>query len=112
MECIAFINDLKLEIDTLKDLKNNSNSMEIDKIIAEKESIINTCKENLSKLSNHNIEYRIYLYILQGLCPSKAIEKISNENYLSNTKPVDISTLWKYYKKMKNIIKPSENLVR
>ena len=97
MECIAYINDLKLEI---------------DKIIAEKEDVISTCKENLSKLSNRNIEYRIYLYMLQGLCPSKAIEKVSSENYLNNIKPVDISTLWKHYKKLKDIIKPSENLVK
>lgn len=112
MECIKYINDLTLEIETLKKLKNTSNSSEINKIILEKERIIAICKVNLSKLSSCNIEYRIYLYMLQGLSASKAVERVSNENYLNGTKPVDLSTLWKYYKKMKNIIKPSENQVK
>ncbi len=104
MECIKYINDLVLEIETLKKLKNNYNFREINKIILDKEKIIISCKENLSKLSNYNIEYRIYLYMLQGLSATKAIEKISNENYINGTKPVDLSTLWKYYKKMKKVI--------
>ena len=108
MECIKYINDLETEIQILKDLKGNINcdSFEIDEKIKNKEQLIENCKKNLSKLSDNQICYRIYLHMLNGLNPSKAIEKVAEENYANNVKPTSICVLWEYYKKIKKMIKP------
>lgn len=108
MECIKYINDLEIEIEMLEDLKGNidCDEKEIEEKISKKKELIERCKENLSKLSDNQICYRIYLYMLNGLNPSKAIEKVSEENYRNDIKPVDIPTIWtNYYKKMKKILK-------
>lgn len=108
MDCIPYINDLVTEIKILKDVKANGNC-DVDTInqkIEEKESLVNECKNNLSKLSNNQICYRIYLNMLNGLNPTQAIEKVAHENYINGVKPTDIPTIWKnYYKKMKKILK-------
>lgn len=108
MECIKYINDLNIEINMLNDALENCHDekecQNISKIIESKENKMNRYKENLSKLSDNQIEYRIYLKILNGLSPTKAIEEVANENYMKDISPVDITTLWKkYYKKIKNI---------
>lgn len=107
MECIKYINDLELEIKILKDLKGNIDCdiSEIDEKIKQKEQLIEKCKDNLSKLSDNQICYRIYLHMLNGMKPSKAIEKIADENYMNDIKPNSPSKLWEYYKKMKKILK-------
>ena len=107
MECIKYINDLETEIKILKDLKGNINcdDSEIEEKIKNKEQLIEKCKENLSKLSDNQICYRIYLYMLNGLNPSKAIEKIAEENYIKDIKPNAPSNLWKYYKKIQKKLK-------
>lgn len=108
MECIKYINDLEIEIKMLEDLKGNidCDEKEIEEKINKKKELIERCKENLSKLSDNQICYRIYLYMLNGLNPSKAIEKVAEENYFNGKTPATISTLWeKYYKKIKKYIK-------
>ncbi len=108
MDCIPYINDLQLEIKTLKDIKEscNTNYDYIDKLIEEKETLINKCKMNLSKLSNNKIEYRLYLKILEGKKPSKAIAEVAEENYKNDVKPASTDRLWKiYYKNLKKLIK-------
>lgn len=108
MECIKYINDLETEIQILKDLKGNIDCdiSEIEEKIKNKEQLIEKCKENLAKLSNDKICYRIYLHMLNGLNPSKAIEKVAEENYINDVKPASICVLWEYYKKIKKTIKP------
>ncbi len=106
MDCIPYINDLNIEINILKDVKANGKCDidEINKQIEEKENLINKCKENLSKLSVNSIEYRLYLKILNGVKPSRAVEEIANENYLKDITPATPSKIWeKYYKKIKKI---------
>lgn len=108
MECISYINDLNLEIKTLKDIRDGGfgDIEDINEKIQVKEKLLEKCKKNLAMLSGQKIEYRIYLKILEGKKPSKAIEEISEENYLNDLKPTDISTLWtKYYKNLKKILK-------
>ena len=103
MECIKYINDLEIEIQILKDLKGNikCDVSEIDEKIKNKEQLINKCKENLSKLSDNQICYRIYLHMLNGLNPSKAVEKVAEENYMNNVMPNSIPAIWLYYRKLK-----------
>lgn len=104
MDCIPYINDLLIEIDTLE--KINKNNPEINLKINEKKKIIEECKNNLSKLSENNIEYRIYLYYLNGMSINKAIQKVADENYENNIKPFTERSIYrKYYKNLKEIIK-------
>lgn len=103
MDCIPYINDLLIEIDILEKL-NNNNPKIVSKI-SEKKKILAECKNNLNKLSSNKIEYRLYLKILEGKKPSKAIEELADENYTNGIKPTDISTLWtNYYKKIKKYL--------
>lgn len=103
MDCIPYINDLLIEIDTLE--KINNNNPKINEKIQEKRFLIEKCKSNLNRLSNNKIEYRLYLKIINGLKPSKAVEEIANENYRDGIKPTDVSTIWKnYYKKIKKFL--------
>lgn len=107
MDCIPYINDLQTEIRILKDVRatRECDLEEIDKKIAEKEQLIEKCKDNLSKLSDNQICYRIYLYILSGMKTSKAIERVAEENYLKGIKPSSEAGIYKYYyPKLKKII--------
>lgn len=105
MDCIKYINDLQLEITMLEDLKNNSNTEDIDKKIKNKKDILEKCKSNLEKLSFNQIYYKLYLNILNGLTPSQAVDKVAEDNYLNDVKPTAPSNIWKYYNKMKKILK-------
>lgn len=105
MECIPYIEDLKLEIETLKLIRTEENKYEIDNKIKKKENLIKQCKENLENLSSNQICYRIYLKLLDGLTPNKAVEKVAEENYLKDLKPNTRNGVWNYYKKMKKILK-------
>ena len=79
MDCIPYINDLMIEIDILEKF-DSSDSKVINKI-NEKKNLLEECKINLSKLSKNSIEYRIYLYYLNGMSINKAIQKVADENY-------------------------------
>lgn len=104
MDCIPYINDLKIEIDVLKQINNGSD--EIESKIKQKERQLEIIKDNLSKLSNNSIEYRLYLKILNGVKPTKAIEELAEENYQNGVKPTDVPYIFtKYYKNLKKILK-------
>ena len=107
MDCIPFINDLEIEIKILKDVRANGNSdvSLIDEQIQKKEELLNNCIDNLSKLSDSQIEYRLYLALLSGLNPNRAVEKIADENHFNNIKPNSISGVWNYYQKLQKKIK-------
>lgn len=108
MDCIPYINDLQIEINILKDVNQNNNK-DIQKKIEEKEKLIEKCKDNLEKLSDNKICYRIYRYMLAGLNPSKAVEKVAEENYFNNVKPNSTKIIWtNYYRKVKDILLVSE----
>ena len=104
MDCIKYINDLQLEITMLEDLKNKSNEEDINKKIEIKKDRLQKCKINLEKLSSNQIYYKLYLNILNGLTPSKAVETVAENNYLNDIKPCSVASIWEYYKKMKKII--------
>lgn len=102
MDCIPYINDLLIEIDMLNKLDNGN--PEIRNKIIQKEKLIEDCKNNLLKLSNYKIEYRLYLYILNGLNPTKAVRRVADENYLNDITPCDPSSIWRKYQKMNEIL--------
>ncbi len=107
MDCIPYIEDLKKEIDILEEVKRNSNcnKKQINKIINKKKGTVKKIEINLQKMSGNQIYYKIYLYLLQGLKVSEALEKVSYDNYINDVKPIALSSLWKHYEKMKKILK-------
>ena len=108
MDCIPYINDLMVEIDMLKELKksetNKSKIENMDKLIKSKMILISECKDSINRLSNYQICYKIYLNLLSGLRPTKAVEKVADENYYNDIKPSSVSKIWDYYKKMKKLL--------
>ena len=75
----------------------------INEEIASLESIKKKYIENLSKMDG--IEYRLYAYILKGICPTKAINMVAEENYLKGIKPATEMGILPYYKNVKKICK-------
>lgn len=100
MECIKYINDLEIKIETLERLKGYVDDEEkLNKQINEKKMLLNECKNNLRKLSDNEVCYKLYVYMLDGLSPTKAIEKVAEEYYYSEP------TVWRYYRTLKKMLK-------
>ncbi len=113
--CIKYINDLELEIKILEDIKQNSKCdiVEVENQILDRKLLLEKCKENLSKFSKNKICYRLYLNILNGMTPSKAVEKVAEENLINGIKPTDFTHIWKkYYQKVKKVINTKENTIK
>lgn len=102
MDCIPYINDLLIEIKVLEEL--DSSNPEIKGKILIKREKIDKVKENLSKMSVNSIEYRLYFKILSGRTPTQAVNEIADENFAEDIKPNGITQIWKYYKKIKNLL--------
>ena len=77
----------------------------IKRKIKEKQETIEMIKEDLSKISINSIEYRLYLKILNGKTPTQAVNEIADENFNNDIKPNGTTQIWKYYNKIKKIIK-------
>lgn len=103
MDCISYVNDLLIEIDILN--KINNDDIDIQKKIKEKQKKIEMVKDNLSKISINSIEYRLYLKILNGKTPTQAVNEVADENFASDIKPNGTTQIWKYYKKIKKMLK-------
>lgn len=105
MDLVPLIEDLKLEINMLNDLKTDANNLTIEEKITEKNKIMSNIKSNLKKLSGQQICYRLYLHILSGMTPSQAVAKVSEENIINDIRPSSLTSIWKYYKELKKNIK-------
>ena len=103
MDCISYVNDLLIEIDILN--KINNDDIDIQKKIKEKQKKTKLVKATLSKLSLTSIEYRLYLKILNGKTPTQAVNEVADENFASDIKPNGTTQIWKYYKKIKKMLK-------
>lgn len=103
MDCIPYVNDLLNEINILKQVVDTNEK--IKNKITEKEEKIKIIKENLSKMSVNSIEYRLYLKILNGKTPTQAVNEIADENFASDIRPNGTTQIWKYYKKIKKMLK-------
>ena len=103
MDCIPYINDLQIEIAILNKIADDD--IDVKRKIKEKQETIEMIKENLSKISINSIEYRLYLKILNGKTPTQAVNEIADENFNNNIKPNGTTQIWKYYNKIKKIIK-------
>lgn len=103
MDCIPYINDLQIEIAILNKIADDD--IDVKRKIKEKQETIEMIKEDLSKISINSIEYRLYLKILNGKTPTQAVNEIADENFNNDIKPNGTTQIWKYYNKIKKIIK-------
>lgn len=107
MSWVKYIADLQCQINLIENIKATSkyDDETLEKEIQEKRKLIEECKFNLERLSAESIERRLYLKLINGLKPTKAVEEVAKENYLQNIKPNSLSSIWSYYKKMKKSLK-------
>lgn len=103
MDCIPYINDLQIEIAILNKIADDD--IDVKRKIKEKQDTIEMIKEDLSRISINSIEYRLYLKILNGKTPTQAVNEIADENFNNDIKPNGTTQIWKYYNKIKKIIK-------
>ncbi len=103
MDCIPYINDLQIEIAILNKIADDD--IDVKRKIKEKQETIEMIKEDLSRISINSIEYRLYLKILNGKTPTQAVNEIADENFNNDIKPNGTTQIWKYYNKIKKIIK-------
>ena len=108
-ECLEYINNFEMEIKVLQDLIEKQDNEKIKELLSDN---INSKKDNLIKhknilesISSNTICCRIYAKLLNGKTPTRAVEEVANENYFNNIKPCSVSSMWRYYLKLKDIIK-------
>lgn len=111
MEIISIINDLTDEVEVLTmklnemDGENHlNNKSNLEYILQRIKNIISNCTDILE----NDIERRLYLELLKGNSPTRAVEKIATENYNNNIKPCSLASIWKYYKKLKTIMERNQ----
>ncbi len=99
-------NEANIDICSLSDTNKEEYLKKLEKRISSIEREIDyledkqeTYYDNLSKMDG--IEYRLYFYIVQGIKPTKAIEKVAEENYMKGIKPTTERGIMPYYKNMK-----------
>lgn len=88
-----------------RDCRDEREYKNIQSVIDSKNEKMEFYKENLKKLSDNQICYRIYEKMLNGINPTKAVEQVAEENYLAGVIPCSIPTIWNFYKKLKKILK-------
>ena len=108
-ECLEFINNFEMEINILKDLIEKQDSEKLKKLLSEnvdsKNDSLMKHKSILESISSDPICCRLYAKLLNGKTPTRAVEEVANENYFNNIKPSSVSSIWRYYLKLKDIIK-------
>ena len=52
-----------------------------------------------------DIGKRLHSKINKGVRPTHAVEQVAEENYINDVKPNSISSIWRYYIKLKKVLK-------
>ncbi len=94
----------ELNRESKKEKVNQQYICELSKNKDELERYLNQYKKNLSELDN--IEARLYYKIVyEGLPPTKAINKIADENYARDLRPSSPEHIFRtFYPKIKKLI--------
>lgn len=107
-ECLRYMNGLELEIRILNNLILKSDEEKIKQMLkgeaTRKREILNKYRNTLDEIKDDEICCRLFAKLLKGKKSTKAVEEVANENFLNNIKPNNVSTIWKYYNKIKNIV--------
>ena len=107
-ECIKYMNNFEMEITTIKGLIKKTDNIRMQQLLTkeveDKKTLLNKYRSVLSNLSSNDICCRLYAKILGGAPPTKAVEEVAWENYSKDVKPCSLSTIWRYYSKIKQLL--------
>jgi len=104
-----YIDSIDMEIDLLTKLINKTDSVSIKELLNREIDYKNDFKIKhknlLEQISSNETYMKLYKKLIQGKTASKAVEEVVNENYYNNIKPYSESSIWRYYSKLKELIK-------
>lgn len=107
-ECIKYMNNFEMEIMTIEGLINKVDNEKMQELLSHdidnKKTLLNKYRSVLSNISSDDICCRLFAKILGGTPPTKAVEEVARENYFQNIKPNSLSTIWRYYGKIKQLL--------
>lgn len=104
-----YLNSIDREIEVLKTLINRADTLPLKKLLEREIEYKNNAKmihKNILEQISDNETYRkLYIKLLNGKSASRAVEEVVNENYYNNIKPYSEASIWRYYSKLKQLIK-------
>ena len=104
-----YLNSIEKEIELLNRLASRTDTLPLKKLLEREIEYKNEVKlihKNILEQISSNETYRkLYLKLIDGKTASKAVEEVVNENYYNNIKPSSESSVWRYYSKLKELIK-------
>lgn len=104
-----YLNSIDKEIEVLNCLANRNDITPLKRLLEreiEYKNEVKTIHKNILEQISDNETYRkLYIKLLNGKTASKAVEEVVNENYYNNIKPYSESSIWRYYSKLKELIK-------
>jgi len=107
-ECLDFMNNFEMEIKALEGLVDKTNDNKIQVLLKQeidnKKTLLGKYRSVLSNISSNDICCRLFAKIIKGTPATKAVSEVARENYFSNTKPSSLSTIWRYYAKIKELL--------
>ena len=87
---------------------NKSNDIKIQELLKQeinnKKTLLSKYRSILSNISSDDICCRLFAKLLGGRPPTKAVEEVARENYFQNIKPSSLSTIWRYYSRIKELL--------
>jgi hypothetical protein len=107
-ECLKYMNSFEMEIATIEGLINKTDDDKMKTLLTQevdnKKTLLGKYRSVLSNIASDDICCRLFAKVLGGTPPTKAVEEIANENYYRNIKPSSLSTIWRYYSKIKELL--------
>jgi len=107
-ECIEYMNNFEMEIIAIEGLIKKTNDIKLQELLTKeidnKKTLLSKYRSVLSNISSDEICCRLFAKILRGSPPTKAVEEVARENYYQNIKPSSLSTIWRYYSKIKELL--------
>lgn len=107
-ECLKYMNNFEMEIIALEGLIKKTDDIKmqqlLNKEVDNKKTLLGKYRSVLSNISSDEICCRLFYKIIGGTPPTKAVEEVANENYNKDIKPNSLSTIWRYYSKIKQLL--------
>lgn len=104
-----YINSIEKEIELLNAIASRTDTLPLKKLLEREIEYKNEVKlihkNILEQISTNDTYRKLYLKLLDGKKASRAVEEVVNENYYNNIKPSSEASVWRYYSKLKQIIK-------
>ena len=107
-DCIKYMSNFEMEIITLEGLIEKTDNDKMQQLLKtevdSKKTLLAKYRSVLTNISSNDICCRLFAKILGGSPPSQAVKEVAEENYYKNIKPNSLSTIWRYYSKVKELL--------